>query len=377
MRIAYCMSCLCSSGGVDRVVSVKANYLADVLGYEVAIITTDQRGREPFFELSPKIKIIDLGINYAHTNRTAIGKLYNSTLKRKIHAARLEKALADFSPDISIAVTRRELPILYRLRSGGVKIAERHMNKNFRLLDEPHTPAWMFRRWLVHREERWVSCYRCCVTQTEQDRAYWANYENIVVIPNPVTVTPDSVHHHSHKQVLAVGHLRYEKGYDRLIKAWALVSKHHPEWILSIVGSFDDTAEVRRLRQIIKSLKLTTVQLLPPSNDILYFYANSSVLVLTSRYEGMPLVLLEAMACGLPCLAFDCPCGPRDIITNGVDGILVKNNDIATFAEELKRLLESKKLRHQLGANGPSKAEQFSLPVVMQRWDALFTSLLQ
>lgn len=372
MKIAYCIPYLWNSGGVDRVVTIKANYLADVLGYDVAIITTDQDNREPFFEVSPKIKLIDLGVNYTKTDRTPLGKLCNSTIKRRIHAKRLERALADFNPDISIAVTRRELPILYKLKSGGVKMAERHMNKNCRLRDEHPSISRSFRRWLSSREERWVSHYRCCATLTTQDKSFWHPNDNMVVIPNPVTITPKLLTRRDHKQVLAVGRISYEKGFDRLVKAWAIVAKTHPEWILTIVGSCDDVAEVKKLKRLIKSLNLSTVQLFPPSNDIIYYYVNSSFFVLSSRYEGMPLTLLEAMSCGLPCVAFDCLCGPRDIIADGKDGLLVQNGNIAELAEAIRRLLEDKALRNTLGEAAVLKSQQFSLPTIMAQWDKLF-----
>lgn len=376
MKIAYCLPCLCNSLGVERVVTTKANYLADVLGYEVAIFTTDQCGRVPFFALSPKVKLVDLGINYSQTDHTPIGKLYNSTVKRRRHARRLEKALADFCPDISIAVSRRELPILHKLKSGGVHIAERHMNKNCRLRDEYPSFGRAFRKWLSSREERWVSHYKCCATLTEQDKSFWRHNENMVVIPNPVTIKPKPSQHNNRKQVLAVGRICYEKGFDRLVKAWAIVTKKHPEWILSIVGPFDDIAEVKKLRRLIDSLQLSTVQIFPPSNDILYYYINSEILVLSSRYEGMPLVMLEAMSCGVPCVAFDCLCGPRNIISNGKDGLLVHNGDIANLAESVKLLIENPKLRQFMGENAVKKSQRYALTVIMRQWDALFKSLL-
>jgi glycosyltransferase involved in cell wall biosynthesis len=150
------------------------------------------------------------------------------------------------------------------------------------------------------------------------------------------------------------------------------VAKTHPEWILTIVGSCDDVAEVKKLKRLIKSLNLSTVQLFPPSNDIIYYYVNSSFFVLSSRYEGMPLTLLEAMSCGLPCVAFDCLCGPRDIIADGKDGLLVPNGNIAELAEAIRRLLEDKALRNTLGEAAVLKSQQFSLPTIMAQWDKLF-----
>jgi glycosyltransferase involved in cell wall biosynthesis len=118
------------------------------------------------------------------------------------------------------------------------------------------------------------------------------------------------------------------------------------------------------------------VQIFPPSNDILYYYINSEILVLSSRYEGMPLVMLEAMSCGVPCVAFDCLCGPRNIISNGKDGLLVRNGDIANLAESVKLLIENPKLRQFMGENAVKKSQRYALTVIMRQWDALFKSLL-
>ena len=375
MRIAYCLSYLWNSGGVDRVISVKANYLADVLGYDVAIITTDQHDRQPYFALSPRVQLIDLGVNYTDATNSLVAKFTKTMAKRHQHRKRLDAVLAELKPDITIAVTRRELPIVYKLRNGGIRLAERHMNKNCRFQEKTNPLSAHLRGAITRQEETWVSHDTRCITLTDEDKSCWRNQDNIAVIPNPITISASPLAHYEQKHVLAVGRISYEKGYDRLIEAWAKVTKQFPEWVLTIVGATDDLNEVAKVRRLIEALQLRTVQIMPPSPDIVRYYRESSLLVLSSRYEGLPLVLLEAMSCGLPCISFNCPCGPKDVISDGIDGRLVSNGDIDALAEAMIQLMSDKTKRERMGAAALVKSQQYSLPTIMTRWDSLFKEL--
>jgi glycosyltransferase involved in cell wall biosynthesis len=121
---------------------------------------------------------------------------------------------------------------------------------------------------------------------------------------------------------------------------------------------------------------LTNVEVLPPSKNIVKEYASSSLLVMSSRFEGFPLVLLEGMACGLPCISFDCKCGPKDVITHNVDGLLVKNGDIVGLSQAILYMAENEKERRRMGANALNKAQKYTFTEIMKQWDALFQSLL-
>jgi glycosyltransferase involved in cell wall biosynthesis len=369
------MTYLWSAAGVDRVISVKANYLADVLGHDVTIVTTDQLGREPFFPLSPKVRLIDLGVDYTLHYSSRFARIYSAMRRRRQHRRRLAKVLEELQPDVSIAVGRRDLPVLYSIKAGGVKIAERHKNKNSRRYEYATSLPDLFYRWLTRNENRWARKYDRFVVLNEAERRKWPDKSNISVIPNPITIQPCNAEL-NHNQVLAVGRICYEKGYDRLLQAWAIVEKRHPDWILSIVGSADDLAERRKLGEMIDRLQLHAAQFVPPTSDIVVHYKTGSILALSSRYEAMPMSVIEAMSCGIPCVAFDCDSGPSEIISNGVDGILVPQGDVQGLADGICRLIDDTELRRQMGEKARRKVEKYSQNSIMTRWERLFERLL-
>jgi glycosyltransferase involved in cell wall biosynthesis len=382
IKIAYCVSYLWNSGGVDRVITVKANYLAEVLNYDITIITTDQQGVKPYFPLSNKVKTIDLDINFYQYHGTSysgwrdiIVRLYRSTVKRALYRYRLSRTLKQLNPDITISVSRRELPFLYKIRAGGVKICERHMCHSNRL----HHPASkinrLIARFLTNKESCWVTRYSLSVVLTEEDKSLWPDYRHMRVIPNPLTIHPTRISSLSNKQVLAVGRICAEKGFERLVDSWRLIEPQYADWTLKIVGSQDDKKQTDLLKQRIECYGLKRVELIPETQDIAEVYADSSLLVLTSYYEGLPLVLIEANACGVPCVAMACQCGPRDMIKDGWNGLLVPDGDIPAMAEAMKKVMSDDALRKRMGKNALMESYSYSLPVIMSRWDKLFKEL--
>ncbi len=382
IKLAYCVPYLWNPGGIDRVITVKANYLAEVMGYDVTIITSDQQGVKPYFPLSPKVKLIDLDINfYSYQGKThgrcrdLMTRAWRSTWKRRLFRQRLTKALKELSPDITISASRRELPFLYKIKAGGIKIAERHMCRNNRLHQQAGPLLTLLNRYLTVKEDRTVGKYDCAVTLTDEDRQMWSRNSNMVVIPNPLTEPALGVAGLTNKRVIAVGRICSEKGFDRLIAAWSKVEKRFPDWQLQIVGSQDFQVVTDQLREDINRLGLRNVELVAHTHAIGEVYLNASILALSSHYEGLPLVIIEAMACGVPCVAMACQCGPRDIITSGEDGLLVEEGDIDALADGLIRLIEDEQLRKEMGAAALRRSADYALPTIMQRWDKLFHQL--
>jgi len=172
------------------------------------------------------------------------------------------------------------------------------------------------------------------------------------------------------KTVVAVGRYTYQKGFDMLLRAWRRVCDSIDDWQLHIVGE----GEMKEsLQQQILDLSLEDrVELCPATSDIQSVYREASVLVLSSRYEGFGMVLLEAQTAGVPTVSFDCKCGPSDIVADGVTGYLVPANDIPALAEKLLVLMRDETLRKQIGRNAFADASRFSEKAVMQRWTDLF-----
>lgn len=176
-----------------------------------------------------------------------------------------------------------------------------------------------------------------------------------------------------HKQVIAVGRYVPQKGFDRLIPAWQLVARKHPDWILRIYG--DGMRE--QLQQQIDSLGITASCILEPTvSNIVDKYCESSIFALSSRFEGFGMVIIEAMACGVPPVSFTCPCGPQDIISDGKDGLLVEDGNIEQLAEKISYLIENEDIRKKMGQQARMDVQRFRIENIAEQWKQLFESLI-
>lgn len=373
MKIAYLILGTFNSGGMERVLSNKANYLADVAGYDVSIVTTDQCGREPFFRFSVKIRHYDLGIDYANTNgQNILKKTWAYLKKQRLHRQRLLELLNREHFDIVISMFGPEVYWLPELQDGSKKIAEIHFSKAFRRLINMRGGLWSLSdKVRENRDGKVVEKYDRFVVLTEEDEQMWGRSPKLMVIPNARTFIPEGRAGLTSKKAICVGRLSREKGFDRAIKAWRRVVDKHPDWRLDIVGN---GPEEETLKNIIFQESLgDAVRICPPTKDIHKEYFNSSVYLLTSYTEGLPMVLLEAMGCGVPAVAFTCKCGPRDVITDGADGILVPEGDVDGLADGICRLIEDESLRRKMGENAVQKVrDKFSEERIMSQWIDLF-----
>lgn len=359
---------------MERVLMYKANYLAEVSGYEVCIITSEQKGRSSFFPFSPKIRFIDLGVNYEDDqNRSLWIRLLLKRLKMIKHRKRLNSLLHKELPDICISMFDRDMGFLYKINDGSKKILEYHFSKNVKLIEARNGVLRFLQRIRIAGWRRVVQKYDRFVVLTEEDRKAWGNIHNICVIPNFLTGLPPQVSSLTEKRVLGIGRLCYQKGFDYLVKSWEIVHKHFPEWKLYIYGDGEKREELSLLveRYGLKGC----VFLMPATMDIGKEYMHSSVYVMTSRYEGLPMVLLEAMSYGLPVVSFACPCGPSDLIDDSV-GCLVPVGDTVRLSEKLMNLLADEEKRAELGRNARAIATHYLQPEVMKMWDELFCSVL-
>ncbi|MDO4758032.1 MAG: glycosyltransferase family 4 protein [Rikenellaceae bacterium] len=373
MKILYCIAGTCNSGGMERVLANKANYLVS-RGYVVVIATTDQRGRAPFFVLDERIRCYDLGINYDENNgKSLFNKLLHYPFKQHRHKRRLNALLAEERPDVVVSMFCNEASIVPALQDGSRKVLEIHFSK-FKRVQYARRGLWrLVDLWRSRMDERLVRRYDRFVVLTEEDRGYWGALPNIEVIPNARTFNPATKADLRSKRVVAVGRYTHQKGFECLLEAWARIANQSPDWQLDLVGEGEDRAmlqaSIDRLG-IGDSARLTGTQ-----SDMDALYRSASVVALSSRYEGLPMILLEAQAYGLPIVSFACKCGPRDIVTDGVDGFLVEEGDIEALASRLGRVMQDEELRLRMGEAAALASMRFDEERIMDRWINLFTEL--
>lgn len=193
---------------------------------------------------------------------------------------------------------------------------------------------------------------------------------NVGVMHNPLPHWPETVSPLTARTVVAIGRLEREKRYDRLVEAWRIVVERHPQWRLEIYGAGSLQGA---LRKQIQAAKLSgSAELMGPTSDVTAVLQKASILALSSEQEGLPLVLAEAMSCGVPCVAFDCVPGIREIIRDGDDGLVVKNRDVEALAEGICRLIEDEELRRTFGANARRNIARFQMDRILDQWDQLF-----
>ncbi len=375
MKIVYCIQGMYKSGGIERVVTMKANYLAQH-GYDVTIITTDQAGRPYFFAIDERVKRIDLGLDYGKLDYLpSYKRLWHTRLKRKEHKALLEQTLKHEQADICVSVGFQDEDILPSLQDGSRKILESHSSRLTPILMYPKEQR--LKRWLgkirIKLKELLASRYDCYVILTEEERAGYRNLSNLQVIPNPSPLNPTLKSALDTHRIIAVGRMEYQKNFLELVDIWAKVAPHHPDWFLSIYGGGWMFPSIQqRIAQ--HGIEAQTI-LEGSSNDMASAYAESSIYVMTSHFEGLPMVLIEAQTMGLPVVSYACPSGPKDIIQDGVNGFLVAPYNQEAFAERLDKLISDTDLRVRMGEEGRRLSQRYTPEIIMAKWEKLFAQL--
>lgn len=373
MKIIYSIGATHNSGGMERVLANKANYLAQK-GHEVVIVTTDQQHKVPFFKLSSSIRQYDLNINYSANNGKGIwNKLLFFPWKQWKHRARLKKLLGEQKADIVVSMFDGDASFLWKTKDGSRKVVEIHFSR-YKRLQYNRSGLWKWvDKYRTKQDEAIARKYDRFVVLTEEDRQYWGELPNIRVIPNANTFETKEAASLENPRAIAVGRLEEQKGFEDMIRAWQHVYSHYPEWKLSIFGQ---GSLRQKLLDLIESLSLkNVVSLENPVSDIKNKYLDSSILLMTSRYEGLPMSLLEAQCCGLPMVSYTCKCGPRDIIRDGKNGYLIPEGDIQLFAEKVNKIIENQALRKEMGKQSKELSANFQEDRIMGLWESLFKEL--
>ena len=380
MKIVYIYHSFIFKGGIERVFCDKMNYLAKNTNYDITFITFEQ-GTHPYaYDLDKRVKVIDINCRFAELWKYSIIKrsILKFFLKRKTKRC-LSETLKKERPDIVISTTEDikynycifNLPYRFIVESHVhmKEIIKSSTKKQFFI----HSISKIFFKWKLSK----INKCKLLVALTDADKRDWSKVINsdIIIIPNILTFYPDKITDYSKrsKRILCVGRLTKQKGFDLMIKVWAKIADKHKDWKVDIYGDGDlrDT-----LNELINNYGLNdSITLHPSTSNIYNEHMDSSIFAFSSRFEGFGLVLIEAMSCGVPCISFDCPHGPSEIITNGRNGLLVQNGNIDEFANSLDSMINNYEQRKFMSINARIDSQKYKRENIMPQWIELFETL--
>ncbi|MFG1709019.1 glycosyltransferase family 4 protein [Nonomuraea sp. M3C6] len=380
MKIRYLMLHAYGMGGTIRTVVNQANAMA-AAGHEVELVSLVRRRNNPQFSLDPRISITTLVDQRAGRQPDSIGRKAWRRVRGKIvprgefaadyFTERVEWAAMDYVSKLRdgiLVTTRPALNLISARRTPGtvVRVAQEHMN----LTAYPES----IRREIARHYER----FDAITVLTRTNRLEYQRLlptTPIVQIPNAVHQVDQERSQQVNPVLIAAGRLVPQKGFDLLIEAFAQVAPEHPDWRLRIFGTGPRKAQ---LSGLIEQYGLGEHVTLPGRTDRLEKeLTDASVYALSSRFEGLPMVMIEAMTHALPVVAFDCPTGPRDVLTDGVDGVLVPPRDVHALAAALNRVIADRELRVRMGRAAAKTSRAYAPELVMPLWEDLFSELLQ
>lgn len=381
MNIAYFINSLGDAAGMERIIIDKANLLSERPGINVFIVSlVSYTAEKPAFEVSPRVSVINIdrvfdpgGISPARRPFTFLRRWlkWRRGLRKTI-----DKVIRDHRIDIAITNTyNASYPIDTDTCHA---IVESHAYRRDTVQNSA-MPA--IRRHLTSRR---VAAADALVALTEADAALWHEARRVEVIGNFTNIRPAAPYRPDTKRIMAAGRINSQKGFDILVEAWRIVRRRHPDWSLDIYGGPLDSALATDLQSRINEADMShCVTLCGICHDMPQAYAAHSAFVLSSRYEGFGLVLLEAMTCGLPCVTFDCPYGPSDIVTDGDDGFVVPFAGLSDthraeqLADGLCRIIDAgDDGRLRMSEAAVRNAARFSPSATIDRWVALFNDIV-
>ena len=370
LKLVYVTPALYMAGGVERVLTLKANYFAEHFGYDITIILTEGKGKPLFYPLSDKIKVVNLDINFEELWTCGfVKKVFLYLKKQRRYKKLLTAELMRIRPDITISSLRREINFINGIKDGSRKIGELHINRaNYRKVEnsESNWLKHLFARYWASRLVGHLRKLDKLVVLTETDREAWKELDNVVTIPNPSPFMPSSVSPLTEKRVIAVARYSHEKGIDLLLEAWAEAEKQCVDWRLDVYGDGETTPYEHLIDKW--GIDRRRCQLNGRTTDIEQEYLKSSIAVCSSRFEGFGMAIVEAMACGLPVVSFDCPWGPRSIIHDGEDGVLVRNGSPSALSQALVLLMNDKNRLKTMAVAARSHVQRFTIEQVVESW---------
>lgn len=372
MNILFVLSSFAHPAGVERVMSDKMNYLAEQ-GHQVVFATYEQGQHPLVFPLHEAVKHVDLGCPYFTLYRYPLFlRLLKARSMKRLFLQRLQKLVNENSIELMVAPTNAVMFMGEMMKTRGVcKVIESHgaFTKTMRA-------NTFFAN--VGKKIQLKAIRKCdlLITLTREDADCWnVLIPQVINLPNPVTSYNDVLPNFdkTDNRIIAVGRLNSQKRFDRLIEAFSLVALKYPLWFIDIYGDGED--RLLLLDRINKMNLQGRVNLKGQTDFIFSEYMKSQFLVLSSDYEGMPLVLLEAMASGIPCVSTRCPCGPSDVIDDGVTGLLC-NMDVEDLAAKMEWMMSHEIERKEMGVKAHQVTARYKKERVMKEWEQAYMSVL-
>lgn len=361
MKILYITPDITDSGGISRVVSLKANYFVTNFKYEVHILSVNDTYPNSFYDFSPKIK----------WHNIKKSKYFFPFFRNYIQL--IKKTISNEKPDVIIVCdavlwlfipwfVKTDIPIIF----------ETHLSVTYKKEKNKNYYTELRSQFVHFFKQKTINKFTCFVSITSEGGTEW-NAKRNVIIPNPLSFNPKNKAALVNKKAMAVCMNPYVKGMDRLLLVWSKIIEKHSDWILNIYGNWEVDTTFQKMADDLKISK--NVNLLIPTRDIQNSFNDSSIFLMTSRTEAFGMVLTEAMACGVPCVAYDCPTGPRAIIKDGVNGFLIEDGNSNSFAQKLESLIENENLRIQMGKAAQENVKKYEIEGIMKKWDKLFLDL--
>lgn len=377
MRVVYLIRGLYNSGGMEKIIIDKANYLSEVYGYDVHIITTDNQERENFFKLSPQIKTTDLKVNFQELDNLEIpAKIIVNLKKRREYRKKLEVLLEEVKPDLVISTFGPEAYFLYKLKYKS--ILELHFCKNFKVYQVKYFTKNKIRLMAAYLKNMYdnfiVRKYKKFVVLTNEDLGRW-NSPNAVVIPNMIKSNRNSEGKNKiTKKAIAVGRLDYEKGFEDLIETWKILDNRKCELVLHIYGEGPLKSKLQKL--ILTNNLEEKIKLMGVRKNLDEIYLEYDFLIFTSRFEGFGMVLAEAQSKGLVVISYECPCGPKEIIRDGENGFLVEKNNISALTDKILMLTKNQEIMKKISENAIKNSHKYENSKIMPLWKKMIENIV-
>ena len=362
MKLLYITPFIATTGGVERILAERTDYLIKKWNYEINILATNSAVSNTHYDFNKKIKLY---------SEKAEGKglfyLYN-------HGKLIKKYIDKIKPDLVIicdnGVKGYLTPLLVSTKNNKF-IFECHVTR----FDNEIKPSVCDKIVNYFKFKLFDYSLKKFLQVVIYSNSFKTEIKtkNTIVIPNCLWFSTQKKTDYSSKKVIAVGRHSYKKGYDSMLTIWKKTLIEHPDWILEIYGEKDSNYNLEEW--IIKNQLQNNVFLFDPVKNIIDKFLEASLLIFTSKFEGFGMVLIEAMACGLPCISFDCKHGPKDIISDTEDGFLIEPENIEQFVEKLNLTLGSEELRKQMGKKALIKSEKYNQDHIMKYWNELYQSI--